>query len=83
MYISIKNDNETNVRRWAQEDFGGKKGAISAVIDAAVETYAKEKARQKSVDRMVAHMKKGLFDLKGKKAYEKREDLYDRRIFPD
>lgn len=87
MYISFDKNDQSLVRKLARERYGGKKGAITDVLrDAVYLMVQKEKdeaEREKSIKRMLAHMEKGLIDLKGKKAYERREDLYDRKIFPD
>ncbi len=82
MYISIKNESEKKIRQWAQEEFGGKKGAIGEVVDALVESYEKEKQRQveqeKRIKRFRAMMDKGFkMGLGNKKPYEKREDIYE------
>jgi hypothetical protein len=81
MLISISKADEALIRKYAREDFGGKKGSISTMISEAVHAWIKQKQEQKrrneAADRLMADMKEGLdFDLKGGKAYEKREDIY-------
>lgn len=80
LLISVSKADEALIRKLAKEDFGGKKGAISAVVQAALPALEKELAHQKAVDRVLADMREGFIDLKGAKPYEKRADIYAERL---
>ncbi|MBI5225744.1 hypothetical protein HY994_00710 [Candidatus Micrarchaeota archaeon] len=85
LLISISEADEALIRECANEDFGGKKGAISTMIAEAVHDWVRrkmeQKARNKAADRLMALMTDGMaLDLKGGKAYEKREDIYAERL---
>lgn len=83
MYISFHEDKEKLLRKMAKEQYGDKKGALTAVLEEALDVLQKEKQRQAEVENAIARMKKG-FDmgLGNRKAYEKRSDLYDRPGLP-
>lgn len=78
MYISLGKEKEKLLRKMAQEKYGGKKGSLTAVIEEALDVLQRDQERKRSLDRAIAHMKKGFIDLRGKKPYEKRADLYER-----
>ncbi len=80
MLISLHKESEELLRRLAKERYGGKKGALSAVIEDALPALVKELKHQQAVDQLINNMKKGLVNLKEKKAYEKREDIYAERL---
>ena len=76
--ISLDDKRESELRKIAREEFGGKKGSISAVIAEALDELKKRNRRQKAINNTIKIMEKG-FDLGiGKnKVYEKRDDIYD------
>ncbi|MEK6981704.1 MAG: hypothetical protein AABX38_02130 [Candidatus Micrarchaeota archaeon] len=83
VYITLDDKHEKMLRQLAQEKYQSKKGAISEVVQEAIENLKeiefskKEKNRAKA--RLLEKLDKGFdFGLKGRKAYNKRNDLYDR-----
>jgi hypothetical protein len=76
--ISLATEQENVLRRLAMELYGGKKGALSAVVSAGIDELAAKDKRQLAIEHQLALMKKGFdFGLKGRKPYENRSDLYD------
>lgn len=85
LLISISKADEALIRKIARQDFGGKKGSISTMVVQAVHEWIRNKQAQKrrneAADKLRALMKEGIkLDLKGGKAYEKREEIYEDRM---
>ncbi len=80
--ISVSQEKENEIRKYAQEVMGGKKGSLSDFIWEAVSSYInnlkKEHERQAAVERMLSRMRKGMHI--GFKGYTSREELYEPRI---
>lgn len=82
MYISFGKDDQQLVRKLAEKKYGGRKGAITDVLRDAVHLLAekeKEDAEQeRRIKRFQALMEKGFKGGLGqRKAYEKRDDIYE------
>jgi hypothetical protein len=86
MYISLDDEHEKKLRKIAERDFGGSKGAIRDALEAAIDRLDQalrdESERQKRIKKFRALMDKGFtgfsMNLKGKKLWENRGELYDR-----
>src|SRR3989338_2349867 len=82
MYISFNKEDQEIVRKLAEERYGGKKGAITDVLRDGVRLLAQkeqeEAEHQKRIKRLRAFMDKGFnMGLGNRKAYEKRDDIYE------
>lgn len=76
--ISLEENMEKLLRNLAQEMYGGKKGAISAVVEHALEEIAVKNKRLRAARHQIALMKTGFnLGLKDKKIYSKRSEIYD------
>ncbi len=76
--ISLGDDKEMLLRNLAQEMYGGKKGAISAVVLHALEEVAVKNKRMRAARHQIALMKTGFnLGLKNKKVYNTRNEIYD------
>ncbi|MDO8553309.1 MAG: hypothetical protein Q7S22_00750 [Candidatus Micrarchaeota archaeon] len=83
--ISVNDDNEREIRKYAQEIYGGKKGSLSEFVWAAIADYIshfkKEYDNEISFKRMIErakHAKKlGILNKDGM-AYTSRDELYER-----
>ena len=80
--ISVDDEKEKEIRKYAQELNGGKKGSLSDFVWLAINQYIltlnKEHEREIARQRMLNRMRKGL-DI-GYLEYTKRSDLYGHRI---
>ncbi len=85
--ISVDDEKELEIRKYAQEVFGGKKGSLSDFIWAAVAEYIsnmkKGHERNAAIKRMLERMnsarKLGILNKDGK-AYLTRDEMYGERI---
>ncbi len=83
--ISVDEEKEKEIRKYAQEVYGGKKGSLSEFVWAAISDYIshfkKEHERQLAIKRMLDRMKHakklGILNKEGK-AYSSRDELYER-----
>ncbi|MFA4980706.1 MAG: hypothetical protein WC589_24565 [Sphingobacterium sp.] len=79
--ISVDDEKEKQIRAYAQEVCGGKKGSLSAFVWQAIAQYIsqtkKEYEREAARKRIIERMKKGL-DI-GFTGYKKRSELYGYR----
>ena len=75
--ISLDKSSEALLRQLARVRYGGKKGAIRSVVVDGLHKLAEEDKRLKAVQRTIALMDKGLYDLKGKRPYKTRDEIYD------
>ncbi|HLC71171.1 MAG TPA: ribbon-helix-helix domain-containing protein [Candidatus Nanoarchaeia archaeon] len=80
--ISVDDEKEKEIRKYAQEVYGGKKGSLSEFISQAVTNYIlsikKEYERKAAHKRLIERMKKGL-DI-GYTGYKTRSELYEHRL---
>ena len=82
IFLALDTDHEKLLRRLAQERYEGRKGSISRIVSEALDDLyhkQKEKNRKKeALSRLFSLSEKGinLGVKKGKKIYEKREELY-------
>lgn len=79
MMISLDDRHEQLLRQLAIHRYGGRKGALSKVMEAALDREAGEDAHMALVEKAVAEMREGIYSApKGWKPYEHRSELYDR-----
>lgn len=82
--ISIDDEDEKKIRRYAQEMYGGKKGSLSEVFIKAIKEFFEHQKREKEKEEyrfnLIKNMKnaKKLNILKDGKAYASRAELYER-----
>jgi len=84
VFISLDENHEELLRKLAQEEYGGKKGSISLIMQRALDVLKQKQenvqkrleARQKLLLRIKNARKLNM--LKNKKAYESRDELYER-----
>ncbi len=85
--ISVDDEKEKEIRKYAQEIYGGKKGSLSEFVWAAIADYIsrtkKEYERKAAVKRMLARMenakKLGILNKEGK-VYSSRDEIYAERM---
>ncbi|MBI5046219.1 hypothetical protein HZC07_00615 [Candidatus Micrarchaeota archaeon] len=83
--ISVDEEKEKEIRKYAHEICGGKKGSLSEFVWEAIEHYIfelkKEKNRHVAFDRMINRMKNAkklnILNKEGM-AYSSRDELYER-----
>lgn len=84
VFVSLDEEHEELLRRMAQEEYSGKKGSLSEIIQKALDTLTEKKQEQeqkkKAKGEMLLRMKqaKKLGVLQKGKAYIKRDELYER-----
>lgn len=80
--ISVDDEKEKEIRKYAQEIYGGKKGSLSEFVWAAIADYIshvkKDHERKAAVKRMLARMEKGISI--GFKGYKSRDEIYESRL---
>lgn len=77
--ISLDADKQKLLRRLARGRYGDKHGAVSAVVVDGLQELEKQDRQMLARSRLVEMMRKGFeFGLKGRKAYEKRSEIYER-----
>lgn len=77
--ISLSEGDEKLLRQLAEDKHQGKKGAISAVVAEAVQKLAQEDKYWQAVEHQRKVMARGYnLGLGTRKAYENRDELYDR-----
>ena len=75
--ISLDEDYEALLRRFARERHGARKGAISATVEEALSALSFKEDKEKARKLMFEEMDRGVhLGLKGK-IYNKRDDIYD------
>lgn len=72
--VSLDQNYEGLLRNMAQEKYNGKKGALSKVVEEALDSL-KESVSQKDKDEFIAFLRKG-FKFKYK-MYKSRDEIYD------
>jgi len=77
--VNVTDDTETFFRETVKKELGEGKGTLGKALDEAMKKWADEKKQRDATERLIAKMEKG-FDL-GKKLYNTRADLHDRKIF--
>lgn len=83
--ISVDDEKEKEIRKYAHELYGGKKGSLSEFIWQAIAHFIseakKEHDRDQAFKRMIERMKHakklGILNKEGK-AYSSRDELYER-----
>ncbi len=76
--VSLNDEDEFLLRNLVREKHGGKKGALKEVVGEAIKMLAAKEKRLMAVSRVAEKTEKGFhFGLSGRKAYEKRSDIYD------
>ncbi len=76
--VSLDVEREKALRTIAREEFGGKKGAISAVVASAIDELLKKKKKTRAVRHQLELMRKGFnMGLSEKAAFKKRGEVYD------
>ena len=77
--ISLDKDKERLLRRLARRRYGNRHGAISAVVVDGLAELERQSIRRVAGNRLIEMMQKGFdFGLNGRKAYEKRSEIYER-----
>ncbi len=80
--ISVDDKKETEIRHYAQQLYGGKKGSLSEFVWNAIAHYIeeirKEEKRKAAHKRLIQWMKKGINI--GYKRYKTRSELYEHRL---
>ncbi len=75
--VSLGDESEEFLRRFAREKYGAKKGAISKSVQDALASLRGTEKKEEAKKRLFESMRKGFnLGLKGK-AYGKRSDIYD------
>ena len=85
--ISVDDEKEKEIRKYAQQLYSGKKGSLSKFVWHAIYEYisriTKEHQRQEAVKRMLERArnakKLGILNKEGK-AYSSRDELYAERM---
>ena len=77
--LSLSEEKEKELRQLAMEKYGGRKGALSKVVEDAI-TLVKENFDQKDADKEFEEMIKNAKNL-GKIKFDRQEANY-RKIFP-
>jgi hypothetical protein len=76
--ISLDEKHERLLRRLVEEKHQGRRGAISAVVAEGIDAVAEKSHRRAAAKRLIEGMRKGVdFGLRGRKAYESRDEIYD------
>ena len=87
LMISVDDEKEKEIRKYAQEVCGGKKGSLSEFIWQAIAQFIEEKKqgheRKAAIERMLHRMrnakKLGILNKEGK-AYSSRDEIYADRM---
>ena len=75
--VSLDDEHEELLRTLTKERYGGKKGSMSKVVQAALDELKKNAKRETAKKKLLQMLEKGLdLGFKGK-AYESRDELYD------
>lgn len=75
--VSLDDELEAFLRRFAREKYGARKGSISRSVADALASLQESARREEARKRLMEDMERGVYlGLKGK-AYEKRDDIYD------
>ncbi len=85
LMISVGDEEEKEIRKYAHELYGGKKGSLSEFVWEAIDHYIKEIKKEDNRDaafkRMIERAKNakrlGILNKEGK-AYSSRDELYER-----
>lgn len=76
--ISLDEKHELMLRRLAKDHYSGKKGSLRTIIEEGIDEVARKDKRRLAVEKMLAHMRKGMsLGLGKRKAYESRDEIYD------
>ncbi|GEM_PF-4105328 len=77
--ISLDEDNVRLLRRLARRSYGKRHGAISAIVVDGLTELERQNKRRIAGSRLMEMLRKGFdFGLNGRKAYEKRSEIYER-----
>jgi hypothetical protein len=79
--INVNDETEAEFREFAKQKYNGGKGYLGKAITEAMKKTIKEDKQKNAVEELKALMEKG-FKLGGIKI-KSRDEIYDRRIFPN
>ncbi|MBI5036875.1 hypothetical protein HZC09_06060 [Candidatus Micrarchaeota archaeon] len=75
--LSINEETDDLLRKMANEEYQGRKGSLSKIVEEGIRTVAQKKEAEEALQNQLKIMKKGL-QLGGGPYYKKRSELYEK-----